>query len=79
MRKSPRDSLFFRANDIGISTGLAAIFLKRKPQTLRKWACFGSGPMQPVARINGRLVWSVSEIVALRNKETTSQATSPSR
>lgn len=36
----------------------------RKPQTLRRWACEGSGPIRPV-RINGRLAWRVSELQAL--------------
>lgn len=46
-----------------LSTGDAAPFINRKPQTLRKWACAG-GPISPV-RINGRLAWRVSDLHAL--------------
>ena len=42
-------------------TAEAAYHLGRSPQTLRAWACTQKGPIQPL-RINGRLMWSVSEI-----------------
>lgn len=44
-----------------IDTNEAAFHLGRKPQTLRKWACFEDGPLRPI-RINGRLAWSVADI-----------------
>ncbi len=44
-----------------VSTKIAAQALGRKQQTLRKWACEGSGPIRP-ARINGRLGWRVEDI-----------------
>lgn len=47
-----------------VNTAEAAASLGRKPQTLRRWACEGSGPIRPV-RINGRLAWRVSELQAL--------------
>ena len=47
-----------------LPTGEAAPFINRKPQTLRKWACAGSGPIQPL-RIHGRLAWRVSDLRAL--------------
>lgn len=47
-----------------LSTGEAAPFINRKGQTLRKWACTGTGPIQPV-RIHGRLHWKVSDLRAL--------------
>jgi hypothetical protein len=45
-------------------TAAAAAFLKRRPQTLRKWACLETGPIRPI-RINGRLAWKVSDLKAL--------------
>lgn len=47
-----------------ISTEEAATLLNRKPQTLRKWACYDSGPLRPV-RLYGRLMWGVKEIASL--------------
>jgi len=44
-----------------LDTAQAAATINRKPQTLRKWACFGSGPIQPV-RIHGRLGWRVEDL-----------------
>lgn len=49
---------------LAIPTSLAAHYLNRQPQTLRSWACYSNGPIQPV-RINGRLAWSVSDIKSL--------------
>lgn len=47
-----------------VPTNQAAQVLNRKPGTLRRWACFGTGPIRPV-RINRRLAWRVSDLVAL--------------
>lgn len=44
-----------------LTTSEAAYHLNRKPQTLRVWACFGNGAVQPI-RINGRLAWPVAEL-----------------
>lgn len=44
-----------------VSTSQAAFYLTRKPQTLRSWAAFQTGPIQPL-RINGRLAWPVVEL-----------------
>lgn len=44
-----------------VSTGAAAHYLNRKPQTLRVWSCLENGALRPI-RINGRLAWSVKEI-----------------
>lgn len=44
-----------------VNTDLAAFYLNRTPQTLRVWACKGTGPLQPI-RVNGRLGWPVDEI-----------------
>lgn len=52
---------------IAINTDAAAFHLGRKPQTLRKWACFEDGPLRPI-RINGRLAWPVAQIKQLLNK-----------
>jgi hypothetical protein len=47
-----------------LPTNDAAPAINRAPQTLRKWACFETGPIRPV-RINGRLAWRVSDLMAL--------------
>jgi hypothetical protein len=47
-----------------VSTEKAAKALDKRPQTLRRWACFESGPIRPV-RINGRLLWRVSDLERL--------------
>lgn len=47
-----------------LTTTEAAHALNRQDQTLRKWACLGNGPISPV-RVNGRLMWSVSDIAKL--------------
>ena len=44
-----------------IPTNEAARLLCRRPQTLRKWACYGDGPIRPI-RVHGKLLWPVSEI-----------------
>lgn len=54
-------------NDASIeifTTAEAAIRLNRKPQTLRKWACYENGPIKPV-RIKGRLAWKGQDIRVL--------------
>jgi len=57
-----------RESRSAINTNEAAFHLGRKPQTLRKWACYENGPVRPI-RINGRLAWLVADIKALLNKE----------
>lgn len=52
-----------------ISTTEAAHVLNRKSQTLRKWCCYGHGPIRPV-RINGRLAWKVTDLAKLLNEGT---------
>lgn len=47
-----------------LNTTAAAKSINRAPQTLRKWACTGTGPIQPV-RIHSRLHWKVSDLRAL--------------
>lgn len=49
-----------------VPTSIAAEFLNRKPQTLRKWACLENGPIRPI-RINGRLAWYVDDLASLLN------------
>ncbi|QEA12093.1 helix-turn-helix domain-containing protein [Comamonas flocculans] len=44
-----------------VTTGEAAHYLNRRPQTLRGWACQENGPVRPI-RINGRLAWPVADI-----------------
>lgn len=50
--------------DHTVSTAEAAALLGLTPQTLRRWACQGSGPIRP-SNVNGRLRWSVAAIRAL--------------
>ncbi len=52
------------AVDETTDTDTAAVLINKKPQTLRRWACKGDGPIQPV-RINGRLHWSLAKLRAL--------------
>jgi len=51
-------------NSPAVDTSTAAYYLNRRPQTLRTWACFESGPIRPL-RINGRLAWRVADIKAV--------------
>lgn len=44
-----------------VNTAQAAYYLDREPQTLRTWACKGTGPIKP-QNVNGRLAWSVTKI-----------------
>ncbi len=56
-----------------VDTAEAATLLGRKPQTLRRWACDGSGPIRP-RKVNGLLRWSVAEIRALLGGNATATA-----
>lgn len=47
-----------------LTTNEAAAFLKLQPQTLRKWAMDGSGPIQPI-KIQNRLRWRLSDMQEL--------------
>lgn len=44
-----------------LSTADAARALNLRPQTLRRWACMGDGPISPT-RINKRLAWRVDDL-----------------
>ena len=44
-----------------VPTDCAAYHLNREPQTMRCWAAYQSGPLQPL-RINGRLAWPTDAI-----------------
>ena len=44
-----------------VDTATAAYYLNRKPQTLRCWAVYQDGAVNPI-RISGRLAWPVSEL-----------------
>lgn len=47
-----------------LPTEQAAEALSRQPQTLRRWASRGDGPIKPI-RILGRLHWRVDDIQRL--------------
>lgn len=47
-----------------LPTEQAAEVLSRQPQTLRRWACKGDGPIRPI-RILGRLHWRLDDIQRL--------------
>lgn len=44
-----------------LTTGEAAFYLNRRPQTLRGWACAEDGPIRP-RRLFGRLAWNTAEV-----------------
>lgn len=44
-----------------VPTNQAAAMTNTKPQTWRRWACKGNGPIKPL-RVGGRLAWSVADI-----------------
>ena len=44
-----------------VDTAAAAYYLNRKPQTLRCWAVYQDGAVNPI-RISGRLAWKVSDL-----------------
>lgn len=47
-----------------LPTNEAAYAINLRPQTLRRWACLGDGPIRPVRQF-GRLGWPVSELAKL--------------
>jgi hypothetical protein len=47
-----------------LTTAEAAHHLSRTPQTLRRWACFSTGPLYPI-HVRGRLYWPVRDIKRL--------------
>lgn len=49
-----------------LSTNETAEVIGFKPQTLRKWAMDGSGPIQPI-KIGNRLKWKLKDIETLCN------------
>ena len=51
-----------------LDTKEAARHLHREAQTLRSWACKGSGPIKPI-RIGGRLLWRTADIRRLLGVE----------
>lgn len=51
-----------------LSTNETAEVIGFKPQTLRKWAMDGSGPIQPI-KIGNRLKWKLKDIKDLCNAE----------
>jgi hypothetical protein len=44
-----------------VETAAAAFYLNRKPQTLRCWAVYQNGAINPI-RISGRLAWKTSDL-----------------
>ncbi|TCB45161.1 DNA-binding protein [Acinetobacter terrestris] len=51
-----------------VSTNEAAHEMGFQPQTLRKWAMDGSGPIQPI-KIGNRLRWKLKDIKKLCKAE----------
>ena len=47
-----------------LPTSETAAHLGRQVQTLRVWACKGTGPIKPI-RIGGRLLWKTADIKSL--------------
>jgi hypothetical protein len=50
--------------DHTVTTAEAAVLLGVAPQTMRRWACQGSGPISP-RHVSNRLRWSVADIRAV--------------
>lgn len=44
-----------------VTTAAAAYYLNRKPQTLRCWATYQNGAVNPI-RISGRLAWKTDDL-----------------
>jgi len=44
-----------------VDTNQAAYYLNRKPHTLRCWAVYQDGAVNPI-RISGRLAWKVADL-----------------
>jgi hypothetical protein len=58
-------SLFDRTGAVQtVDTNEAAAIIGNAPQTLRRWACYGNGPIKP-RRIGRQLRWSVADLNAL--------------
>jgi len=47
-----------------LTTEEAAAFLRLRPQTLRRWACYDTGPISPV-RLQNRLRWRADDLKKL--------------
>lgn len=47
-----------------LSTKETAAHLGLANQTLRMWACYGSGPIQPI-KVQGRLRWPVKKLALI--------------
>jgi len=60
----PRGKALNSEDRPAVTTKEAAWLLNRRPQTLRKWACYGTGPIQPI-RGHARLLWAVGDIQRL--------------
>lgn len=57
----------YEINDLTLlSTKQTAQIMDLQPQTLRKWAMDGSGPIQPI-KIGNRLRWKLKDIKDLCN------------
>lgn len=50
------------------STSETAFFLQLREDTLRAWACFNKGPIQP-RKIGNRLAWMADDIRKLMGME----------
>jgi len=58
-----------------LTTMEAAAALKRRPATLRLWACRGDGPISPIRlnRRGGPLLWREADILALLSGDAAEQ------
>lgn len=64
----PQALALLAAGRDNLTTAEAAHILHRKPQTLRRWACYGDGLISPVS-VGRRLGWPVIEIAELISKK----------
>jgi hypothetical protein len=65
MMQTPSEALEQLRERLGIEetldTRAAAALIGYQPQTLRRWACEGNGPIRP-RRVHGRLRWAVADL-----------------
>ena len=47
-----------------LRTREAALLLRVEPQAMRRWACYGRGPLVPI-KVGGRLLWRAADIAGL--------------
>lgn len=68
INRSPALAELLQAGRDLLTNREAATLLAMKPQSLRRWACYECGPIQPV-RVGRRLRWRIKDVEYLINGE----------